>query len=729
MKKQILLILFLAVFLICLKCVIGAPFYFDFSNSTNASIPGKPTLFSLNWTNNADLSGYIFQICNGTWDGNNCQYTSTNSSTNWLSGWTYRKSHIIMNSTGADVNYTVQIVVKNSTDTDSGGTVFIDNKTRPDFGDVRFTNASSSLLDYWIENVTLGVNATFWVKIDGNLSTADQKIYIYYGNSTATNLSNGTQTFDFFDDFSVSPNGWTLSGATISAGLLNIPGGAWNYANKTRPSGYDDYRFRFRESCAATNFGWQAKSRGQDAGWNKIPIFQSYDYYYNPISTVGYITAGNVGTSYLNPARDSEYHTIEILKGGSSYTANWDNLTVSCTDPTAENGTCIAFTVPSGLSASTPLLVDWVFLAKYVNPEPVHGAWGSEEDNGFTEWVNDTWTDFGGGSWSNVTKTINSTIGAGMAWCVYANDTLGNWNGTSCQNPFSFTTKIVLALTVESARMNPESQLISRPGSEIEIHGRAFYVANGEPYPNEQLTFSYGSIVLGTNTTDAWGNYSFTFSIPYEGDYLLSLAGTDIQNTTSLHISTHPTYVKYKMQYHLGSDKSDDVYRIGTSELTNETVDGGGKANLQYSNNLTHGYICSYDKVEYPDGLLLGMSHSGLAAGLYFVNFSSMSGHSDYSLELKQKIQDDTLLLIYSKGTCQIVSDKMYLVEKNEIPSRAFSSFGYPTPSATPVLIQFSNDRIQIAGSDRFSVGDYKICVQKSGISPGNKPMISVRTC
>lgn len=31
-------------------------------------------------------------------------------------------------------------------------------------------------------------------------------------------------------------------------------------------------------------------------------------------------------------------------------------------------------------------------------------------------------------TWSNVTKTVNSTSGATIAWCVYANDTSNNWN-------------------------------------------------------------------------------------------------------------------------------------------------------------------------------------------------------------------------------------------------------------------------------------------------------------
>lgn len=46
-----------------------------------------------------------------------------------------------------------------------------------------------------------------------------------------------------------------------------------------------------------------------------------------------------------------------------------------------------------------------------------------------TGWVNDSFVAMTGTlNWSNITKTINSTIGLTYAWRVYANDTSNNWN-------------------------------------------------------------------------------------------------------------------------------------------------------------------------------------------------------------------------------------------------------------------------------------------------------------
>jgi len=46
----------------------------------------------------------------------------------------------------------------------------------------------------------------------------------------------------------------------------------------------------------------------------------------------------------------------------------------------------------------------------------------------------------GASAWSNFTVVINSTVDCQIRWCVYANDTFNNWNGTSCISPFSYTT-------------------------------------------------------------------------------------------------------------------------------------------------------------------------------------------------------------------------------------------------------------------------------------------------
>jgi hypothetical protein len=95
-------------------------------------------------------------------------------------------------------------------------------KARLDYGDIRFTDSDgSTLLNYWQE-----ADGIFWVKVPSIQASSTKTIYVYYGNPSATSLSNGDATFDFFDDFlgtSLDINKWDYAGSvTISNGVARI---------------------------------------------------------------------------------------------------------------------------------------------------------------------------------------------------------------------------------------------------------------------------------------------------------------------------------------------------------------------------------------------------------------------------------------------------------------------------------------------------------------------------
>ena len=85
---------------------------------------------------------------------------------------------------------------------------------KTDFTDLRFTASDgTTLLSFWTNSYTSGVSANVWVKVTDNLDTS-KLIYMYYGNAGASNLSNATATFIFFDDFENNNfNRWTSAGA------------------------------------------------------------------------------------------------------------------------------------------------------------------------------------------------------------------------------------------------------------------------------------------------------------------------------------------------------------------------------------------------------------------------------------------------------------------------------------------------------------------------------------
>lgn len=310
---------------------------------------------------------------------------------NWLSGWTYRKSHVVNNATGAGTNYQVQIVVINGSLADSGNTVYINNKTNSDFGDVRFTeDDGNTTINYWMEKLNSGLNATFWVKIADNLDSAAQTIYIYYGRTETSSLSNGDNTFILFDDFlgtSLNSSRWLLHNAptvAVAGGIVTITyagaGGSFRgiYQNVTTyPTITLNQALRMSFNDVVASFGaiWGMDQAGNWA--TNTTGFFDYTTGANPNRTRTYSLG--VGEDKWNGSLIG-WHIFEIERHTSYVTFREDD--VGFTNHT------IANTIPQGgltIYLDTYTLVgkqlqcDWILVRKWQQTEPSHGAWGTEE--------------------------------------------------------------------------------------------------------------------------------------------------------------------------------------------------------------------------------------------------------------------------------------------------------------------------------------------------------------
>jgi hypothetical protein len=142
----------------------------------------------------------------------------------WLSGWFYRKSHVINPAVGAGAGYQIKVVVHYGPGTDSGEDVYCGGCCRTDFADIRFTDDNSALLNYWLQTKTDGGNAVFWVKIAASLESSAQTIYLYYGKSDASSASNQVGTFVDVVDGTVAS--WTLGETNASSPVYDFSGNA-----------------------------------------------------------------------------------------------------------------------------------------------------------------------------------------------------------------------------------------------------------------------------------------------------------------------------------------------------------------------------------------------------------------------------------------------------------------------------------------------------------------------
>jgi hypothetical protein len=306
----------------------------------------------------------------------------------WLTGWKYRKSHVINSASGAGTNYQVRIVAHCGSGTDSGQDVYLYNHCRLDFGDVRFTrNDGTTLLDYWIELKFDGDYAVFWVEIADDLSSANATIYIYYGKSDATTTSNGANTFPYFDDFStdtsndyeakVNTPSWSVANGRMT--ITGTTNNNWNILGRRNLTfqnlALDVYVYSVTSGVATyetaatviriTSSGRYQTETDTDASPNNTKIAQ----YYTPVSYLTGDLSGNIAG-----------HVVTLAGYGTTlkYFLDYD-LRGSGTGASGGN---VAGQVGFGVYRTTvtpTLVIEWAKARKYVEPEPAHGAWGQEE--------------------------------------------------------------------------------------------------------------------------------------------------------------------------------------------------------------------------------------------------------------------------------------------------------------------------------------------------------------
>jgi hypothetical protein len=170
------------------------------------------------------------------------------STANCDNNWTKRKQINFTNNSGARTGYQVYL------------TIPYDAAMQTDFDDLRFTNAAGDTdLPYFREHHTDGVSARVYVKMD--VAAGGNSMKMYYGNGSASTLSDGEATMDFFDDFNgagtldtnkwfdvntLSSNGVNLSGdgfmnvnAVNGAGFGVVPGGGLNAIDRSDPAVFE----------------------------------------------------------------------------------------------------------------------------------------------------------------------------------------------------------------------------------------------------------------------------------------------------------------------------------------------------------------------------------------------------------------------------------------------------------------------------------------------------------
>ncbi|MFX1519772.1 MAG: DUF2341 domain-containing protein [Promethearchaeota archaeon] len=305
------------------------------------------------------------------------------------SQWAYKKSHTIVGSTaGALTNYQMRFFVHYGSGTDTGADVYCDSKCRTDFDDIRFTDSTGNLLDYWIESKTDGDEAIFWVEINNiAASPSTTTIWMFLDNPGASSESNGETTFLLFDDFigsSLDLTKWDVmrdGSYSVSSGILTMPGNdevlLWTDSKYST-----GVAIVFSLLCESNGYQGEIGMADQDPPTNLISITG----YTEPPPEFTVYAEDEGGSDYTSghtwdSAWNSNYHDYQMIwLVDTSFHVYQDNLleeTMTSYIPDSSPALFV-FVYTDGLgSSSQDMFYDWIFVRKYVDPEPSHGEWGA----------------------------------------------------------------------------------------------------------------------------------------------------------------------------------------------------------------------------------------------------------------------------------------------------------------------------------------------------------------
>lgn len=305
----------------------------------------------------------------------------------WLDGWGYRQSHTITGSSGAGTGYQIRVVIDFGSGSSSGNTCYVDGDCQTDFDDIRFTdNDGDTVLDYWLFEKIDSDYAIFWVEVLDNLDT-DQIVYVYYGNDDAVSLSDGDDTFYFFDEFSgssINTTKWAhdTSDCVVSGGIMTMTtSGAsdhWiemNSANYAYLSSPFDYAMDFSAKFYASTWsyvGFRQVSRGNDC-----TIF-----YYASTNDLIFTRDSGGTTSQGSEWTVGSWYDFSITLDSSEASFYVDGVEQN-NSPLTTNlpDTNQGININVGNLDAKVIQLDYIFLHKY-DSGVSHGAWGDVESLG-----------------------------------------------------------------------------------------------------------------------------------------------------------------------------------------------------------------------------------------------------------------------------------------------------------------------------------------------------------
>ena len=301
----------------------------------------------------------------------------------WDNSWRYRQSVAITNSGSDQTDYQIAITLDTATLITAG-------KMQSSCDDIRLTDSNGTLLPHWIDEGTECNTATtkIWTKVP-SITTSGETLYLYYGNDYVGNVENGTNVFEFFDDFTGSSfqSGWNQDSGSWSVGTFDNkstasiePAAGYNYLR------YGNYNtsssFIIESAIHTTQSGDTSAHPGilfhANNGHNDQFYFRPHSY--NLSNNIQYaywsgsLTAPEAFTGVYNW---NDWMNITIKVNGNSAQIFQDGTSKGTRTGLQYDGTYTNV----GLASHSGGTNYWAYIAvrQYASTEPVAGTPSSEE--------------------------------------------------------------------------------------------------------------------------------------------------------------------------------------------------------------------------------------------------------------------------------------------------------------------------------------------------------------
>ncbi len=382
------------------------------------------------------------------------------------------------------------------------------------------TSAGATTNSYTITTGSAG-DLNFTINLNGN---TEINVSLFTGNNPPTvilnspinnyNQTSASITFNCtaYDDLNLTNvtlynnfNGWQANG-TNSSGINNA---AYIFIRTAPTNGTFTWNCLAYDNSSQSSFASQNFTVTVDSVPPTSNAPSNAEYTRNSSATIGWILQDNYASGYYTIYRNGsiqnqstwQNNTNLNLWANTSTQGTW-NYTIAYNDSLGNNGipNTVIINITGDLSAPKYSLNSTnsttagtsVKHSLYWQADIGLSEFIFSFDNGNGTFYNDSWVSFAGtGNWSNVSKTVNSTVGATIRWKVYANDTSNNWNAS---------VEYIYVTT-----NNPPAYSSTGTNNTIANQSTKFYT-----YWTDDVGLS--AYVFSTNNSGIWINQTYAFS-------------------------------------------------------------------------------------------------------------------------------------------------------------------------------------------------------------------------